>query len=607
MSGKNPIISLDNSTFFKLRKLYLLAILLIAATIVVAQILIQKHLDSQLNDSRIVNIAGRQRMLSQKLVKQVFILKDVKTKKERISRNNVIKADNQTFLNSHKDLQIEFSEFKELLNSDSEFKEVFYQMENYHKRIVNTCNDIVNLVEINPLVPSDSIYKHIIKLENVEDHFLVKMNEIVFKYDKVSQQKVESLKHKEYILFVIALLILLLEMLFLFKPISIQIKKIIGDLISAKKEAQIKTKKVEELLIAKEISLQELKGLNYALNNAALFASVTQDGSIVHLSKKFSKLLEVNKQDVKIPLEELLMLDEGEQKTIQEILKGKRRSIWVGEVQVTTKSNEKIWLEMSVIPMHLVKIDQRVLVLCNDITKRKESQLKIDQLNEERFKEQVNLQKIQASQIVEAQEEERKRIAKDIHDGIGQMLTALKFNIESINSQNVESTSEKVQKLKEMLANLIKEVRAVTFNLTPPELSDYGIVPTLNKLADKLATFTGKKIYFENKTNFKGRFDSLVETNLYRVVQEAVNNALKYANSNYILISISHSEQFLSIVIDDDGKGFDVQKLMEAKGDAGMGLFFMKERISYINGRIFINSTKNKGTRITINVNLEQL
>ena len=108
----------------------------------------------------------------------------------------------------------------------------------------------------------------------------------------------------------------------------------------------------------------------------------------------------------------------------------------------------------------------------------------------------------------------------------------------------------------------------------------------------------------ENKTDFKGRFDSLVETNLYRVVQEAVNNSLKYAEANYILISISHSDQVLSIVIDDDGIGFDAEKLMAEKSEAGMGLFFMKERINYINGRIFINSSKNNGTRITININL---
>ena len=91
---------------------------------------------------------------------------------------------------------------------------------------------------------------------------------------------------------------------------------------------------------------------------------------------------------------------------------------------------------------------------------------------------------------------------------------------------------------------------------------------------------------------------------MYRVTQEAVNNAIKYAQANYILVTINFKDDILSIVIDDDGKGFDDAILNEDpknNSDGGMGLFFMKERISYINGRLFINSELGKGTRVTIN------
>jgi len=604
MSDKDNTGSLDNSTFFKFRRLYLMAFFLIAASIVIAQILIQQHLNSQLNDSRIVNIAGRQRMLSQKLVKEVLLLTTTEASEKRLQKAAVIKKDNKTFVQSHESLQHEFIELGKLIENDEEFKALFSQIEKDHEVIVTTCQNIYKQVLENPLIAKDVIFENILKLETLESHFLSKMDEIVFKYDEISQQKVKELKRKEYILLAISLLILLFEILFLFKPISIHIKKVIGDLIKTKKEAQEKASRIAELYLEKETSLQELKGLNYAIDNAALFASVDHDGSVVHMSKKFSKLLGIEQQDVQGQLEELLLIEDGEQQTIKEILKGKRRSIWMGEIEVSSINNGKIWLEMSIIPINQLSSNQRVLVLCNDITKRKESQKVIDSLNEERFKQQVEIQKEQASQIVEAQEEERKRIAKDIHDGIGQMLTALKFNIESINAENIESTSKKVVRLKDLLGVLIKEVRTVTFNLTPPELFDYGIVATIQKLAEQLSNLTGKKVLFENKTDFKGRFDSLVETNLYRVVQEAVNNALKYGESNYILITISHSEQLLSIVIDDDGKGFDPEKIEMSKEGSGMGLFFMKERINYINGRIFINSSINNGTRITININL---
>ncbi len=84
-------------------------------------------------------------------------------------------------------------------------------------------------------------------------------------------------------------------------------------------------------------------------------------------------------------------------------------------------------------------------------------------------------------------------------------------------------------------------MRTATFNLTPPELKDYGISVALQKMAQELSKLTGKNILFENKSSHESRFDSLVETNLYRFTKEAVNNAIKYAKSDYILISINNS------------------------------------------------------------------
>ena len=170
--------------------------------------------------------------------------------------------------------------------------------------------------------------------------------------------------------------------------------------------------------------------------------------------------------------------------------------------------------------------------------------------------------------------------------------------------ENTEKTAEKITYLKDLTADLIKGVRTATFNLTPPELSDHGIFPALHKMTTELSKLTGKTILFENKAEDNIRFDSLAETNMYRVTQEAVNNAIKYSQANYILVTINFKEDILSIVIDDDEKGFDasiLNKVPKNNSEGGMGLFFMKERISYINGRIFINSELGKGTRVTIN------
>ena len=604
MLQDNESRSLDHTTFLKFRRLYLLAILLIAIAIIVAQILIQKHLDSQLDDSRIVNIAGRQRMLSQKLMKGTLMLQTAESKTAIEQILKTLEDDLAIFSKTHEDLQYDIEGIGKMNLNNSEIPSLFKEIDKDQKQLVNSSIKIIGVYESKPDMTQVDISSEIIEMMEVEGRFLVKMDTIVNEYDAISQENVKALKQKEYILLVISLAILFLEIIFLFRPISIYIRNVIKDLIQTKNQLTQKIEKVNDLYVAKENSLQELQGLNYAINNAALFVNIKEDGTVLNMSKKFMKLLSCEDEHQGMSIDDLLLADNDEGTSIKELIDNHRHSLWTGEITVLTQTGRKLWLEMTVVPMNQVKMNKTVLVLCADITKRIESQKELVQLSEKKIKKEVDLQKAQASQIVEAQEEERKRIAKDIHDGIGQMLTALKFNVESINYEAKDTFEEKVNKLKLLLSDLIKEVRAVTFNLTPPELRDYGIVPTIDKLVDQLSKLTGKNIYFENRTNFSGRFDSLVETNLYRVVQEAVNNALKYADSNYILITLSHSSDKLSIVIDDDGKGFDTSAIEDIEKDAGLGLFFMRERISYINGRIFINSESGKGTRITINVYL---
>ena len=405
-------------------------------------------------------------------------------------------------------------------------------------------------------------------------------------------------------LFIIIPLLLFITFLLL-KPILKRIESQINNLYTSKQKALSKAEQLEEMYISKEESLQELQELNYAIDNAALFVSSNSEGSAMYMSKKFRLLLELAPNQIKGAVEELITTDVGKQIYLKDLIQNHRK-IWTGEVEITTKNSSNIWLEMSIIPLNNVSLKQRTLILCSNITKRKSNEIELEKISKEKYNEKIQSQKILTSKIIEAQEEERKRIAKDIHDGIGQMLTALKFNIESINVDNIGTSIKKIENLKVLSKELIRGVRMATFNLTPPELTDHGIASALQTLTSQLAKLTGKNILFENKTSFNDRFDSLTETNLYRITQEAVNNAIKYANSNYILVSIKHSESLLSIIIDDDGLGFDVNQIKKNKSE-GMGLFFMKERISYVDGRIFINSEPNNGTRITINLNLGKL
>ena len=390
---------------------------------------------------------------------------------------------------------------------------------------------------------------------------------------------------------------------------SIQIRETISDLIQGKLKSEEDNRQIKRIFKEKEESLRELQELNFAIDNAALFTDISMDGFPSFISKKFLNLLGETGEPSKTHLSEILTQDEGQQQYLREILSSKNKNIRMEEIEITTKLQERIWLEMSIIPIYQSREKQSILILCSDITKRKKTQDKVEQLTKQNYEERMKQKQLQASQVVAGQEEERKRIAKAIHDGIGQMLTALKFNIESINPKQKEKTEEKITYLKELTSELIKGVRTATFNLTTPELEDHGIFPALQKMTQELSKLTGKKVLFENKAKEPIRFEPLAETNIYRVTQEAVNNAIKYAEANYILVTLNLNENLLSVVIDDDGKGFDtsiLDKPPKNNSEGGMGVFFMKERIGYINGRLFFNSTAGEGTRVTINYKLNQ-
>lgn len=598
--------SLDTETFKRIRKWYLLALAGIALTIIIAQILIQSHLNSQLNDSRVINVAGRQRAFSQKLVKEVLLLDNSEKTEDKALILAEIRETLLIWKESHRNLEsgtlgMGLSPDRKL-NLNALFKKIdphFLKMSTALESLLNS-----------DTIVSENLSEATKTLLANERIFLKTMDDIVNEYDEASKEKLQSLKQKEYFLLAFSLLILLLEILFIFKPLSVQIGQTISNLVQTKTQSDLNSKRVETLLVEKEKSLQELQELNFVIDNAALFASARTDGSLVFISKKFMELLGLTENQLNKPISEVLTTDVGQQQYLKEVFKGTRKNIIrKEELKITTVKDANFWLDMSIVPIHQSSTKHSVLILCSDITERKQNQLRIEVLTKQNYEDRMLQKKIQASQIVEGQEAERKRISKDIHDGIGQMLTALRFNIESIDINDKEKTREKIAYLKVLTSDLIKGVRTATFNLTPPELKDHGVFPALHKMTIELAKLTGKTILFENKSETNIRFDSLAETNIYRVTQEAVNNAIKYSQANYILVTIKFKDDVLSIVIDDDGKGFDTGILKEApknSSEGGMGLFFMKERISYINGRLFINSELNKGTRITINYRTDE-
>lgn len=409
----------------------------------------------------------------------------------------------------------------------------------------------------------------------------------------------------ELLFMILPLLVLLAVFVFIFLPTTKTIKNSLSKLLKSEKEAKKMAYDADVLSATKAKSIKELRALTQAMNETHLFAHLSSNGNIVQIGSEFSKLLGLKAFNPNANFSEAVSTRESEQLIMGDLISKFRKIGWQGEVKATTKNQEDIWLELSIVPFASTANKSDLLIVALDNTKRKVTQLEIERLTKVRFEEKMNQQKIISSKIIENQEKEQNRIAKDVHDGIGQMLTGLKYNLESIDVSDIEKASIKIEHLKSQATDIIKGIRTATFNLTPPELTDHGVVPAITKLTKELAKLTGKNIVLVSKVDFNQRLDSLIEINLYRITQEAINNAIKYADSTHIVVSITKTEKILSIVIDDNGKGFDPSKVKNKKnGDGGMGLTFMRERINYIDGRLFISSEHDKGTRVTLNIPL---
>lgn len=595
--------SLDQRTFSKLSRLYIIALSTIALSVVISQIFVRNHLKTQQSDSTVINIAGRQRMLSQKLTKEIVSLTVYTDKKNRNLLKNKIKQTLSLWDLSHNALQKGNDSLGLPAKNSKKIDEKFSKINPVFNTIQKASIEILQKIENNLLVSQEELSSNIEKITKNESTFLLMMDDIVNQYDKEADAKVIWLRKLEFSLMVLTLLILLAEFLFIFWPTAKSVKATLFELLLAEKKAKKMAFDADELSAAKEKSIKELRALSHAMDETLLFARISQSGSIIHIGNKFSRLFKISRFKQDILFWKFLSSDKNEQLKIEELVSKYKKTGWQGEVKATTKHNVPVWLEMAIIPYRPTEEKSELLIIASEITERKFAQLEIEMLNKANFDEKISQQKIISSKIIENQEKEQNRIAKDVHDGIGQMLTGLKFNLESINLDNLEKSKEKIEHLKLLTTNIIKGVRTATFNLTPPELSDHGILPALTKLTQELAKLTGKEIVLFNKSNFNKRLDSLVEVNIYRITQEAINNAIKYADSSHILVSLSHSKNMLSIVIDDDGKGFEPSKVKKVKnGDGGMGMTFMRERIKYIDGRLFLTSELGKGTRVTLNI-----
>lgn len=469
--------TLNNSVGEKIKVQYIFALLVVASLTIFGQLLIQSTLSNSLDDSHVINIAGRQRMLSQRLTKISLILND----------NSVPSDVKITYIESmSKYLNLWQLSHKALKNN---------KLNEPKKYNVTNSNDIKKLYDqINPYFLKLSEYftlalstKSIgtLKLEILanERNYLELMEKIVFSYDLEATKRVNSVKKFELILLFLTIGTLLVEAFMIFSPL-----------------------------------------VNYV--------------NIV-----FKKLSDSEKN--------------------------------------LTESNERL------------RFSNRMLL---------KAQEKLEYATKEKYELKIQEEINQAASLLKVQEEERRRMSREMHDGVGQVLTAIKLvssKIKTMNSENPKFQAA-LENLNALIIEAIDSTRTVSFNLMPPVLEDYGIEAALKIVKGNFEKTSDVKIKLDIVLKNQ-RLAQKLEINIYRIIQEALNNTIKHAKAKNIIIRIIRKEEIVFMEYSDDGIGFDETKINDTNQSLiHNGLANMKTRCKLLGGIFKLTSSMNQGTNIFI-------
>lgn len=198
--------------------------------------------------------------------------------------------------------------------------------------------------------------------------------------------------------------------------------------------------------------------------------------------------------------------------------------------------------------------------------------------------------------LVETQENERRLLAKELHDQIGQILTGLQFSLEY--GKNIANTElvPILEEAQQTVKNLMREIRELSLELRPSMLDDYGLLPTLNWHVSRYSKQTGIEVLFYH-SGLEKRFSSSLETTVYRIIQEALTNLARYAKVDTAEVTIEVGPESIKILVIDHGIGFDPNTIMSS--NQTVGLSSMRERTFLIGGDFSIQSAPGEGTQIT--------
>jgi signal transduction histidine kinase len=209
--------------------------------------------------------------------------------------------------------------------------------------------------------------------------------------------------------------------------------------------------------------------------------------------------------------------------------------------------------------------------------------------------------------MMEVQDTERRRLARDLHDEIGQSFTSLLVQLRVLeDALTLDDAKTQVRQLRELSSQIYDQIRGLARGIHPTVLDDLGLVEAVKRLAEDFEAVHDVSVTVQVSGFSKDRLDQKIENTAYRIVQESLTNCAKYAHPTHIAVSLAVETHQLLVIIADDGQGFEVLSTRQESQATTFGLASMRERALLLNGSLEVRSRKGSGTTIKLSVPLDR-